>query len=280
MNYTRIFIVLCFFIATKIYTQDSIKPFPRYIRFLRHPSPASQNHLITASYQYMLSPVGTTLGAQGTIANIGLNIARFFSRKFVLGISYDLKYIPGISTKNPGRQFVRDFNDAFITSYSTPLDSANAYVVRYALNDNGSHITGNNVFNLGVIFSPFPQKYGGLLFQVKYGVNGYNIHGRIYENKFIEGGGRDFYSISVSKNWTYELSFKPAAFFGNTFLNTEDYEPSEIWEGFIISFYYQRLNFATAEFNGTPFSKMTSDEFNKKYALDNRFGIKLGMSFY
>ena len=139
---------------------------------------------------------------------------------------------------------------------------------------------GHDIFNFGIMFSPFPQKYGGLLFQVNDGATDYFIHSHINGNPYVNDGGSDKYPMTVGDTWIYEVTMKPAAFFENSYINLEDRETGSFWDCIVISFFYERVNFRSAEFNGTKVADMVTPAFMDKYGLDERYGIKIGLAFY
>ncbi|MGZ4089086.1 MAG: hypothetical protein ACXVNO_00080 [Bacteroidia bacterium] len=262
----------------KYNSTDTIKNTPKnYWEFLRYPNDKSQNHFFTYNYQFFYSAIGKTLGARGTMANFGINLARLFSTKIILSVVADIKILPGVWPIKPSNSFTSDFNNSFLKTHDNQTDSANSSVVKNAFN-NGD-VMGQNVFNFGIALSLFPQKYGGILFQVKYGGTGFQIHG-VNGNKYVNNGGNDKVGMSVSGNWIYEITIKPAALFGNTYVFTDRETDDKFFSSFVLSFYYERLNFKSAEFNGTTINKMVSSDFINKYGIDNRFGFKIGFAFY
>lgn len=249
----------------------------RYFDRILYSDYGDQNHLFCFQYKYMYSPFGKTIGAQGGMFNIGINLARFFSTKFILGGVADIKYIPGISVIKPSNEFLADFNSSYSPNFSTSLDSANSTVFYDNFNLNG--IRGNNMFNFGFMFSPYPQKFGGIMFQVKTGITGFQFHQNIYGNPYVNYGGNDKVAMGVSKNWTYEITMKPLAFFKNTFYSKSS--PNQLLLcSMVISFYYERLNFGSSTFNGTAMQEVVTSEFFEKYKIDHRFGFKIGLTFY
>jgi hypothetical protein len=86
--------------------------------------------------------------------------------------------------------------------------------------------------------------------------------------------------MSVSGNWIYEITFKPATLFGDTYVFTDRENDYKFLKSFVLSLYYERLNLKSAEFNGTKIDKMVSSDFINKYGIDNRFGFKIGFAFY
>lgn len=237
-----------------------------------------ENHVITFQYGYSSILSGKTFLSKGTSLNVGINFARFFSKKIIFGLASEIKLFPGFGRTSMSGSFITDFNSEFNYFQSSSLDSANARVIRTNINNNG--LIGNNVFCYGVMLSLFPQKYGGVLLEVLYGSNGFTARKEIFENPFINSGQNDKYPITVSDTWRLMCTIKPTSFFRNTYVSIDNINKKDILNSISISFYYERINMRTAEFNGTSFSAFTSNYFMEKYKIDNRFGIKLGFSFY
>ncbi|MCW3083349.1 MAG: hypothetical protein JWP12_715 [Bacteroidetes bacterium] len=279
-KHTKLIFIFLLFCASS-FAQDSLFAKiqkTKYYHYLRYADSTSQNHLLIINYQFMVNPVGKTFGAQGLIPTFGFNIARLFSKKIIIAACLDFKAFPGFATKKLSSQFVSDFNKNYTQTYHTPLDSANTYTVKEGINSN-SIISGNDVFNIGIMISLFPQRYGGILLQVKHGEDDFEFHS-VLNNKYVDGGGRDKFPMGISDNWTYELTLKPYAFFSNSYISFTSGSDDIIWKSICVSFFYERLNFKSAEFNGTPLSTMVKPEFMNKYGIDNRFGFKIGFAFY
>ena len=223
--------------------------------------------------------MGNTIGARGTMASFGLNLARFFSTKIIIAAVTDIKLLPGVWPIKPSNSFTSEFNNSFIKTYNNQTDSANAYIMQSAFNQQGQSIIGQNVFNIGIALSLFPQKYGGILLQAKYGGMGFQIHG-VYGNKYLNNGANDKVGMDVTGNWICEITIKPVAFFENAFINTTKKGKGKFGKSFVLSFYYERLNFKSAEFNGTKVNQIVTSDFINKYGIDNRFGFKIGFALY
>ncbi|MBA3665460.1 MAG: hypothetical protein H0W61_14790 [Bacteroidetes bacterium] len=276
---TILLLIICL-TSLSSFSQDSLRHDKKnYVDFLHYPDENSQNHFLMCNYQFFYSAIGKTIGARGTMASFGLNLARFFSTKIIIAAVADIKLLPGIWPIKPSSNFTSEFNNSFIKTYDNQVDSANANIVQSAFNQQGRPIIGQNVFTAGVALSLFPQKYGGVLLQVKYGGMGFQIHG-VYGNKYVNNGANDKVGMGVTGNWIYEITFKPVAFFENTFINTTKNEEGKFGKSFVLSFYYERLNFKSAEFNGTKVTQMVSSDFINKYRIDNRFGFKIGFAMY
>jgi hypothetical protein len=260
---------------------DTSKANVSYFRKVFTQQENSKNHLLMIGYHYMLSPVGKTFGAQGMVPNVGINLGRLFSHQIIVGLSLDLKLIKGFSNKRLSPAFVSDFNTNFNPHYDNPTDSVNAYTVKTAINGGPGHfLTGNNLSNVGIMLSLFPQKLGGILIQIKKGYRSFGING-LYGIREIHEGANDVVSIGIPADWVYEISCKPLAFFRDTYVRKiTDFRGESLANCFTISLFYERLDFREANFNGTGISQMTSAAFINKYKTDNRFGFKLGFSFY
>jgi hypothetical protein len=218
-----------------------------------------------------LSPFGNTIASQGFVMNLGLNLARFISKNIVLGINSDLKLSGGYFIKYGTSQFLNDFNSSFYLHYNNSLDSANSNIVRNAINKSPLNpITGSRLYNFGIMFSPFPFKYGGIMLQVRRGAKVFKID--VGNNPFV--GGDNGY-LEITKNWIYELMFKPLTFKKNKFPSTRHFNTS-----ITFSVHYEKLNFGNAKFNGTSIRQMLSSDFINRYQFDNRFGFKIGLGFY
>ena len=141
-----------------------------YLNQLYIPADDAQARLLTCSWQYLYSYQFESFRTGGMQLSVGVNVARFFSNKFVIGIIADVKGVKGLTQQHFSDDFINDFNESFITEYNKPSDSAKAYVISQAINDVPGHgFFGNYSGNLGIMFSLFPQKYGGVLISAKRG---------------------------------------------------------------------------------------------------------------
>jgi hypothetical protein len=242
-----------------------------------------KSRYLTYQFGYLNSPIGKTFQEKGCMSNLGFNVARFFSYTTVLGVAADIKLIPGFGNPRLSSDFINDFNDNF-SPQGTKLDSANADVVKINVNSYGPHgygFRGNIMLYYGIMFSLFPNRAGGFMVQLKTGMLGFDAHQAVFENTAVPNiSGDDKYPFNITRNWKFELTFKPAAFFRDTYIDTEYKHGGDFANAFSLTLFYERVNFATAEFNGTKFSSFLSNDFMRKYAFDNRFGFKIGFSLY
>lgn len=242
-----------------------------YWNFLRYPSEDSHTYLLTMNYGFMISPIGKTISNQGLVMNFGINLARFFSNKILLGVAGDLKISGGYLIKQGDAKFLNDLVTSSPRQFDNSLDSANASIVMNALTKSAENpITGSRCYNIGIMFSPFPDKFGGIMVQVRRGSKIYKIDAG--SNPFVNG---DNGYLEVSNNWIYEITFKPWTFKSEKFPSTKKFKTS-----ITASVHYERVNFGSAKFNGTSINKMYSYDFIDKYQFDHRIGFKIGLGFY
>lgn len=275
MKHFFLFLCLC---STLGFALNAQQHSSSYFQFLKQDS-MGQNHLLQVGISSHYSGFGKTLHTRGLIANFGVNLARLFTKKMVFGVCADYKIIPGIGQIRASNQFKTDFNDNLILKQAQPLDSANARV--YSSNLNANPI-GSIMGTIGLMISPFPQRYGGLMLQVKYGVSSYFFHNDVYGNAYVDSGAYDKVPMSVSGNWTYELIVKPFSFKRNTHYSKYDSEENfdQFCNAFTISLFYTRLNFKSASFNGTNLSHVVEAPFMERYGIDHQFGFKIGLNLY
>jgi hypothetical protein len=290
-------------IHIKIYSQDK-KPIlteeylskHKYLEFLLRPDAKSQANFFNFSYQYVYTPKGNSFHTAGFHPTLGFNFARFFSRKFILGVCIDFKTFKGFTTQQFSNDFISNFNSNYISTYSNPVDSAKASLVKSAINDqnnsSGHYIRGNYFYNLGIIFSPFPGKYGSFVFQYKIGNREYPVWG-LHGNTILTNSGSkgtdEWEPFEISAR-TYQISFKPYSFFGNTYsmpiaFRTDEYGKNdgvfiEIFKAFTITLYYEELNLRDATFYSTPIGNFVKQLFMDKYGTIKNYGIKIGFGLY
>lgn len=261
---------------------DTISPIKnKYIKYILHPDSHSQARLFSWHFQYLYSPWGKTFKTGGTCLTYGINLARLFSRKFILGLSANLKVNRGFTKQKFSNEFLNDFNNSFITSYLNPSDSIAAYTVKNAINDVGGYgFHGNYYGDIGIIFSPFPQKFGGILLSFKRGYRNYPIFIGPWLDQFFPDIKDVNVGLEMRSNYSFEVAIKPYTFFHNGFKIFGSIERKDIWRFITLSFYIEQLNLKDANFQGVRFDNMVNSNFISKYGVDRRYGIKLGFALY
>ena len=260
--------------ATQKFARDN-----KFFHYFLFQDSTSQNYLFTVGLKYQYTAITKSFSSNGAYVHLGLNLARFFSKKIIFGVFYDLRPIHGPFFYQPtSNQFKNDFVSNFSTTYSSPEDSAVAYTLKNAIENKS--LSSGSFANLGLMFSPFPNKYGGLLFSFKISGCDYRVGG-VYGNKLILNGEADNIYFSVGKNYVYEISFKPFAFKHNTYFNFDKpSSESKFLKTFTCSIYYERFNLKNATFGDNKFKDMVSSAFLSKYGSTDRFGVSIGWTLY
>ncbi|MBL7913069.1 MAG: hypothetical protein JNJ41_18545 [Bacteroidia bacterium] len=253
-----IFIITAIHLNAQSNIQDSTKfSFKnKYLNFLFLPNDNSQARLFTCGWQYLHCPWINSFKTGGLHPSAGFNLARLFTNKHILGIYIELKGVKGFTQQNFSSEFLKDFNDNFITEYPTTKDSVQAYAVRDAFNNvTRKGFWGNYYGNIGIMFSLFPQKYGGIFVTFKKGYRGYPIFGT-YGNEYISDGKAENVWFHLTSNYSADISFKPYAFFKNAYIDLENPVEKDFWKLITFSFYFEQLNLKDAEFDGKRFDSM------------------------
>ena len=68
-----------------------------YLNQLYIPADDAQARLLTCSWQYLYSYQFESFRTGGMQLSVGVNVARFFSNKFVIGIIADVKGVKGLT---------------------------------------------------------------------------------------------------------------------------------------------------------------------------------------
>lgn len=249
----------------------------KYLRFLLFSDSTSQARMLNVGINYLNTPSYTTLKPNGVQLRCGFNLARFVSKKIILGVFIDFKGIKGFTRQRFSSEFISDFNNGFNSNYSSQEDSAKAYLLKWQINN--SAISGNYLGDIGIMFSPFPQKYGGILVTLKKGYRSYVIHG-VYGNKFIGNGEQEIALLDLSNNYALEVTMKPYAFFNNSFFPKKTTASNEISKLITLSFYYEQTNLKSATFSGLPLENVVSNTFMNKYGKTDCYGFKIGIAIY
>ena len=266
---------------SQIFKTESYRQYnSNYLNYLLHPDTNNKATLINLSYEYLYMFKPKTFKTGGMSFKMGLNLARLFTKKIILGVCADFKSIDGFTKQCFSNNFISDFNSNFIDAYNSKSDSAKAYIVSNSINDIGNNkLKGNNFSNFGIEFSPFPNKYGGILLQVKKGFREYRIFG-LKGNKYLSDNSIGDMPISLKGIYSIQLSFKPYCFFHSEMTDVLHMKVKDIYKFIIISFYYEQLNFRNANFDGLPLNQIVKQPFIDKYDKINNFGIKLGLGLY
>lgn len=251
----------------------------KYLSYLLIPDSSTESSLMFFQARYLYMPKSNVLRLGGMHYNFGLNISRFFSKKIILGISWNVKIIPWFTKQYFSQTFIDDFNYYFNASQPNRNDSIRADILYKAINGlNNYRFRGSAFDNLLISFSPFPQKYGGIMLQFGTSSSYFPIYGKYPTEGLTKDNNA--VDISLTKNYCFELNFKPYKFFSSG----REELLGQTWKGFykylILSFYYQKFSLQNSTFNQQSLTRYVDQKFIDKYSHKNYVGFKIGYGLY
>ena len=214
-------------------------------------------------------------------------MARFFSKKIIVGAFIDLRPIHGPFFTQPSRKFAQDFNRDFIAAYQTPEDSATAYELKNRIMNRS--FRGGSFGAFGVMLALFPNSYGGILLSLKYGGCSYRLS-NVYGNTLIQNGELDNLYFGFNY-YQCEISFKPFAFGRNSYIHLggnkkqnpdeeDEHHDPEFMKSLTCSVFFEQMNLKKAEVNQVRWTEMANDHFISRYGSSFRFGVSVGFTLY
>jgi hypothetical protein len=251
-----------------------------YLKYLVIPDSNTRASLMNVSYQYLYLPKSNAFRTGGMHINIGLNIARFFTRKFIFGISYDLKQFVGFTNQHFSQNFLSDFNSNFIPIYSNGKDSTIGYTLKDAINNKDMFgIQGNTFENFGISISIFPQKFGGFLIALKKGNRLFPFFGANNSKLLDEGDGGYLY-LAIKNCYSMEVSFKPYRFFNYERIVLNNLKFKDLYKFIVVTLYCEQLTLQNSTFYRMPINHFVNQSFISKYSNIKNFGLKIGLALY
>ncbi|MCC6373095.1 MAG: hypothetical protein IT236_18975 [Bacteroidia bacterium] len=251
----------------------------KYLNYLLIPDSSASSSLLFFQARYLFMPKSNVLRWGGMHYNFGINISRFFSKKILLGISWNAKIFPGLTKQYFSQDFINDFNYYYNASQPNSNDSLRADILYKGINGlNNYRFRGSAFDNLFISFSPFPQKYGGIMLQFGTSSSYFPIYGKYPTEGLTKDN--DPVDVYLAKDYCFELNFKPYKFFSSG----REELIGQSWKGFykylIICFYYQKFNLQNATFNQQSLTRFVDQKFIDKYSSKNYFGFKIGYGLY
>ncbi len=249
-----------------------------YLKYLIQPDSNGKAYFFNFRAQYLYVTPDKPFRRGGMTFNFAFNLARFFSKKFILGITCDTRFaFAGQIRQHFSFPFIEDFNNNFIPTQSTLKDSATADVLYRAINNEGIIIKGNHPLYFGVCFSPFPQKYGGFIIEFKRGGSSYPFYGD-YDGKAINDNGENSPAMLITKNnYSFDLSFVPYLFFRSGRPHPFNSKLRDFHKFIVVTLTYEKFSLKNSTFNGRPLSNMVTQDFIARYSDKYYFGIKVGI---
>lgn len=246
-------------------------------RFLYAKSP------LYGSYGFAHTVQGRVLPISGLQTAVGVNIAGLFHTKWILGACVEWRVFKALGMNRRYDKIRGDVIENLIHSQPGLTDSTRVDFLFDAFNGMpggnsfyGGRFFGSNHYRYGIIISPFPDDYGGLMLTIKRGANGLPVHGA-YGITALKYEAEDYIFLSVPVDLGLELSCKPFLFLHE---RTADKWYDAISQNLLLSVYWDHLSMDHATFNGAPLRNFVGDPFFEKNGSDNHFGVKLSFGYY
>lgn len=250
-----------------------------FLTFLK-PDSNEQCRFFRGSLHYRNTFSKQPFNLNGFYFSTGLNIARFFSKKFVAGICLDFKPFKGITSWQPESSFISSFNASFTPDNSSAESTFSSSIFNDAINQNaGKNFQGNYFGNIGLQFSPFPQKFGGLLLELKRGYASFPVYG-YSDADLIDNGDSDFAFYQVEKIYGASLYCKPFCFWAKDNLNSLQQTKEDWKKWFILGITYNRMNLSNDYLYGTSMKDVVSDAFWNANRIQHYVTFSLGIGLY
>jgi hypothetical protein len=230
------------------------------------------------SYGFAQTCFGKVLPASGTSFNLGLNVAAFFSKKYVLGVMVEGRVFKFFGTNRKYGKIRGDVNAALIYTQPDARDSARVLFLADAFNSNPDrHFFGSNQYRYGIIFSPYPDKYGGFLLAVKRGINNYPISGAYRYFDIVKYESESYIYIDLPVDVCVEVTCKPL-------LSLHEKRQGKyidfISQNLVLSAYWEHVSINRAQLNQAPITHFLKPDFFARNGTDNHFGFKVSFGFY
>jgi hypothetical protein len=234
---------------------------------------------VSFKFQYLQMVPNGLFTLEGTNVDVGLNIARFFTQRFILGIGIDLKYLFHNEKITLSSEQISNFNSNYMPQLSNQMDSIRSISLNSTFNNvTNYNFSASRFSHVCLNFSPFPTKYGGLMFQLKLGNSTFVLKGPLGD-LYNKDSYHPILSLYTKKNIGFEISMRPYLFFKNT--QDPDVFFLGPWYKFLtVSLYAERFTLKNATFGGERLDKFVQQEFINKYKGVQSFGIKLGFEMH
>ncbi len=215
----------------------------------------------------------------GTSFEFGINFARFFTDKMIIGLGTELKYLEYQGAQSISQETRDKFNANYTPDWTNRFDSIRSATLHGAINDiDGNYVLGTRFLNYSINFSPFPHKYGGFLLQYKSGKSEYSLAGP--SSAYYDGKGKARMTFKQVRDQSLELSFHPYKFFGGPRVRLRDIKVTNLYKTLVVSLYGKRTSLNNSFYGGNPLSKYVKQEFIDQYKSVYSFGIKVGLGIW
>jgi hypothetical protein len=244
--------------------------------------PDSTDHarFLNGSMQYSYAPSPGDFHIGGFYLHGGLNIARFFSKQMIAGFCIDFKPFKGVNYWQPSAAFQADFQQNYTPDLTSSESEAKSEMIRNAIiGTENKQFQGNYFGNIGVQLSPFPQKWGGWMLEIKRGYRSLPIYGYL-DDPNIENFSSDFAFYQINKVFTFSLYGKPLSFFTKTPHPTFS-QAKKDWKHWIhLGVHYARSDMSNDYFYGLHLRDIVTESFWNTHRIQHSFFVSLGIGLY
>lgn len=235
------------------------------------------------SYGFAHTAQGRVLPISGAQTAVGVNIAGLFHTKWILGACVEWRVAKAFGMNRRYDKIRGDVIENLIHPQPDLTDSTRVDFLFDAFNGMpggnsfyGGRFFGSNHYRYGIIISPFPDSYGGLMLCVKRGMNALPVHGA-YGITALTYQAEDYIFMFVPVDFGAEVTCKPFLFLKERstgkWYNT-------ISQNLLLSVYWDHISMERAEFNNAPLRNFVAAPFFDKNGTGNHFGLKLSFGYY
>jgi hypothetical protein len=229
--------------------------------------------VLFAAINYSQDITNKMLPSNGLHSSLGLNIARLFKQRFSLGVMLDFRGFKVLGSNGQYNQLTNVVNSSIIRNQSNPADSTRASFLFNAFNNDSKEcFLGAYLLNYGVFFSPFPDKYGAMMLQIKQGSYTFPIYGA-FGNKYLSDGKNEWIDLSVPTTLNVQLTCKPLTFFKSK-------KENQFHKNVLFSLFYETVSLKDATLDGEALSKYLKTAFFDNYGTGYHLGFKLSYGVY
>lgn len=221
-----------------------------------------------ASANFEMNVTGKVLPSSGLQVGLGINLARIFTKKIVLGLYGEISLAASFSSNNHYNYLENSINQNILYAQTNYTDSVKALFLSNAFNKD--QFRGCYRSSYGLAFSPFPDKYGEIILFISKGKSLYPFYGK-YDNPIMPIDGGYSQSIEVPTTFKATLMFKPLTL---TKMKDENFLKDHVQLGF----YFQKTSLKDASLSFSTLSTYLKPEFftgNRKSEI--QFGMRLGI---
>lgn len=225
-----------------------------------------------ASANFEMNITGKIMPSSGLQFGLGINLARFFTKKIVLGFFGEMSFASSFSTNNKYDYLTKNINENIIYNQTNYVDSVKALFLSNAYNK--EQFNGCYRSDFGFAFSPFPDKYGEFILIISKGKSLFNFYGK-YDHPILPKDGGYSQNIEIPTIFKAILMFKPLTL-------TKIKESNFLKDHIQVGFYFQKTSLQDATLTYSPISTYLKPEFftgNRKSEIQIGLRVGVGIGF-